>query len=371
VGPTEGQAGPADGRAEAPGPWTEAEVGAFLAGYGRRPRRLTVEALPCWWFNLVLRVEADGETLVLRRYGITPPEEVRWELALLRHLRAGGFPTIAPLVRPDGAPFGRFAGKPAILYPYIPGHSGCAATLDRETAMLQTATAIGRLHRLTGGLTLPYPRVRSGSDSRRLLAAFRDAVARRGVAADEPALAGLVAAVEAADREFAARLAAATAAPGGLPEGVVHHDAHCANVLFRDGRLVALIDFDDACPGPLVGDVGVLLGAWAIDPATDALDPERAGRLLRAYERERPLGGAERDLLPDVLALYLLGDAAAGLQDVLAAGGAGAAVEAAVREEPQYRRFRRCTAGPDWREGLRRAMRGPAPAPPAPGGPRR
>jgi Ser/Thr protein kinase RdoA (MazF antagonist) len=158
---------------------------------------------------------------------------------------------------------------------------------------------------------------------------------------------------------------------------VVHHDAHCANVLFRDGRLVALIDFDDACPGPLVGDVGVLLGAWAIDRATDALVPERAVRLLRAYEAERPLRDAERDLLPDVLALYLLGDAAAGVQDVLADAAPGAAVEAAVREEAQYRRFRRCTAGGDWREGLRRAMRGEPgepgepPAPPPPGGPRR
>src|SRR5262249_50643409 len=149
--------------AAAPEPWTEAEVGAFLAGYGRRPRRLAVEALPCWWYNLVLRVEADGETLVLRRYGLPPPEAVRWELALLRRLRAARSPTIAPLARPDGAPYGLFAGKPAILYPFIPGHDGCADALDRESAMLQTAAAIGRLHRLTAGLTLPHPRVRSGS----------------------------------------------------------------------------------------------------------------------------------------------------------------------------------------------------------------
>ena len=350
-------------------------MGAFLAGYGRRPRRLTVEALPCWWFNLVLRVAADGETYVLRRYGITPPDEILWELALLRHLHAGGFPTIAPLARPDGAPYGLFAGKPAILYPYIPGHSGCEASLDRAAAMTQTAATVGRLHRLTEGLTLPHPRVQSGSDSQRLLDGFGAAVARRGVAPDEPALAGLVAAA-AAGREFGARLAAVAAA-GGLPAGVVHHDAHCANVLFRDGRLVALIDFDDACPGPLVADAAVLLGSWAIDPQTDALVPEHARRLLDAYESQRRLSEAERDVLPDFLALYLLGDAVAGLQDTLAEVAPGAAAEAAVREEVQYRRYRRCTAGPDWRDGLRRAMRGAppeaaaGPAPPARGGRRR
>ena len=76
-----------------------------------------------WWFNVVLRVEADGELLVLRRYGVTPPAEVRWELAVLDHLQQDGFPTIAPLLRKDIADdcLGAFLGKPAILYPFVDG----------------------------------------------------------------------------------------------------------------------------------------------------------------------------------------------------------------------------------------------------------
>ena len=85
-----------------PGPYTDADVRHFLTAYGRTPARLEVTKLQSWWFNLVLRVEADDEILVLRRYGLTPPDEVRWELALLAHLRAHDFPTIEPLPRLDG-----------------------------------------------------------------------------------------------------------------------------------------------------------------------------------------------------------------------------------------------------------------------------
>ena len=50
--------------------WTTDVVRAFLGLYGRAPERLAVEPLPSWWCNTVLRVETDGEQLVLRRYGL-------------------------------------------------------------------------------------------------------------------------------------------------------------------------------------------------------------------------------------------------------------------------------------------------------------
>jgi homoserine kinase type II len=338
------------GAAQASGSWTREEVRTFLAGYGRAPRRLVVEQLRSWWWNVVLRVEADGERLVLRRYGVTPHEEVLWELALLRHLQAHDFPTIAPLPRPDGAPCGTFANQPAILYPYVEGHNGCRPELDRVRAMAEAAATIARLHRLTEGLALPHPRARSGADSRRLVRQFLAFTQERGVAPDEPALAEVVARAREVAAEFGARLAPVER---DLPRGVVHHDAHCANVLFRDERLVALIDFDDACPSFLVADVAVLLENWAADARADALRPDHAAHVLRAYERLRPLTAAERDLLPDFLALYVLGDAVTELRDELARGTAG---DPAVAACAGYRRFLRRTAGADWRGALRRAF---------------
>jgi Ser/Thr protein kinase RdoA (MazF antagonist) len=141
----------------------------------------------------------------------------------------------------------------------------------------------------------------------------------------------------------------------------VHHDAHCRNVLFHGGRLVALIDFDDACPSYLAADLAVLLGSWALrdDPGGERLpqslplDPARAARIVGVYEEARPLTAAERELLPDFLLLYLLGD---GLVDVQARLEEGIAAEEAVAGCALYQRFRRFASGSGWRDAVRRAL---------------
>ena len=241
-------------------PWSVEEVRAFLRDHGRTPRELGVEQLKSWWFNLVLRVEGDGERLILRRYGITPPEEVRWELALLAHLHAHDFPTIRPLARVDGGRLSEFGGKPAILYPYVEGSNACGPEVDRRHAMTEAAALIGRLSRLTRDLALPHPRARSGANPRRTLCGLSAWAAQRGTRPDEPRFNELVARANGALDEFEARLAPHAAA---LPRGIVHHDGHCANVLLREGQLVALIDFDDAFEGHLVAELPVLLSNWA------------------------------------------------------------------------------------------------------------
>src|SRR5437870_7688066 len=124
--------------------WTDEDVRVFLQTYGRAPTRLMVRQLPSWWLNIVMLVEADDERLILRRYGVTPPEEVRWELALLDHLQGHAFPTIAPLCRRDADDrLGEFRGKPAILYPFVEGRLGCE--LDWTVALAATVEAVARL----------------------------------------------------------------------------------------------------------------------------------------------------------------------------------------------------------------------------------
>jgi Ser/Thr protein kinase RdoA (MazF antagonist) len=340
-----------------PIPWTVDEVRAFLAAYGYAPRRLAVEQLESWWCNLVLRVEAGGEQLILRRYGLTPPEEVRWELAVLAHLRAHDFPTIAPLTRPDGDALGTFGGKPAILYPYVEGHNACQPGVDRWHAMGETAALVARLHDLTVGVTLPYPRVQSGSNSRRVLDEFLRFVRERGVAAHEPALARLVADVEQAIGEFDARFAPRA---GDLPCGVVHHDAHCANVLFQGERLVALIDFDDAYEGAVVADLPRMIYNWAHDYERQALRPERAAHIVRTYEHHRRLAEAERDLLPDYLALFALSDGIVSVQLEIERGAPADDAIAASNVYPRYHEYRHYPHPPagDWRDALRRTLLG-------------
>ena len=325
--------------------WTADEVRAFLGHYSMRPRRLRVTQLKSWWWNLVLLVEADEQRLVLRRYGITPAEEVLWELALLEHLLAHGFPTFSPLRRTDGATLGSFGGKPAILYPFVEGNNGCQS-VDPLHAMTETAKLVARMHDLTRDLVLSHPRVHSGSDSRRTIRQLLQFVQEHGLASPEHDLRELATHAARYLDAFEARLAPYER---DLPRGIVHHDAHCANVLFHDGRLVALIDFDDACPGYLIADLAVMLANWAEDRHSHGLVGNRATQLLRAYEQHRPLTGVERELLPDFLVLFTLSDAAAHVQGQLEQG---VPASVAVSECHRYRSFLQHIADPNWRSML-------------------
>jgi hypothetical protein len=64
---------------------------------------------------------------------------------------------------------------------------------------------------------------------------------------------------------------------------VSHNDVHPANVVFRDGRAVALIDFDLAGPGGGAWDFAAAARSWA--PLQDEQDiaDDRQGRSLERF----------------------------------------------------------------------------------------
>jgi hypothetical protein len=64
---------------------------------------------------------------------------------------------------------------------------------------------------------------------------------------------------------------------------VTHNDLNPANVIFRDGRAVAFIDFDLAAPGTAAWDLAVTACFWApLREATDIADSRR-DRVLHRY----------------------------------------------------------------------------------------
>ena len=63
---------------------------------------------------------------------------------------------------------------------------------------------------------------------------------------------------------------------------VSHNDLNLDNVVFRDGRAVALIDFDLACPGSRAWDVACAARLWApLRPDVDVADSRRGRGLDR------------------------------------------------------------------------------------------
>jgi homoserine kinase type II len=94
---------------------------------------------------------------------------------------------------------------------------------------------------------------------------------------------------------------AASSAYRALPRGPVHADLFRDNVMFENETLTGLFDFYFAGVDTWLFDLAVCLNDWCIDLATGQHDAKRANALLKSYQSVRPLGRAERQLLPAML----------------------------------------------------------------------
>jgi len=52
-------------------------------------------------------------------------------------------------------------------------------------------------------------------------------------------------------------------------EGIIHNDYIPGNVLFKEKTVSGVIDFDWACRGPLIKDLGISLATWSLPDGLD------------------------------------------------------------------------------------------------------
>lgn len=91
-----------------------------------------------------------------------------------------------------------------------------------------------------------------------------------------------------------------------LPQGTAHGDMTTGNFMETEGKITAIIDFDEIFNGALLWDVAELMVNNFAITDTKSLDSEfqadAAKKTLEAYETERPLSSQEIDLLSDLVA---------------------------------------------------------------------
>jgi hypothetical protein len=83
---------------------------------------------------------------------------------------------------------------------------------------------------------------------------------------------------------------------------VTHNDLNPANVIFRNGRAVALIDFDLASPGTPAFDLAVTACFWAPLRADDDIDDSRRGSVVARFRLLLDGYGADAALRREVVA---------------------------------------------------------------------
>ena len=96
--------------------------------------------------------------------------------------------------------------------------------------------------------------------------------------------------------------------PDTHPKGICHCDFHFSNVLYQGEKLIGLIDFDDANLTYLTFDLVCLIDSWTWPFPSEGLYLEQARRIVKGYEKYRPLFKLEREHLFDVHKLSILFD---------------------------------------------------------------
>jgi homoserine kinase type II len=245
--------------------------------------------------NYFVTAQRDGTS---HEYVLTLFERLSWEqlpfyLHLMKHLAQHGIPVPEPHGLPGSATAGNpdgqlehmVCGKPAAVVDRLPGSSELAP----DNAHCESVgEMLARMH-LAGA---DYPR---SQPNLRGLAWWNETVPVVLPYVDQSQ-----AALLASELAFQNHVAA-NPAFSALPRGPIHADLFRDNVLFDRGRLTGFFDFYFAGVDTWLFDIAVCLNDWCVDLASGAHDAQRASAFLRAYSGVRPLGAAERRLLPAML----------------------------------------------------------------------
>ena len=245
------------------------------------------EAIAAGTINSNFAVETDRGRWFVRVNEGKSEVDVAWEARLVGELAAGGVVTPAPIAARDGRPYAPLSsarGKWVSVFPWRPGRHLAPSEVTPERAA-ELGAALASLHVV--GLELP-------AAWRRGSIYDQDHLVSRFTRFEDLLDPELVHAIEVIGEELAA-VGAAHAIRARATMGIIHGDLFRDNVLWQDGRLVAILDFEQASGGSLAYDLAVCINDWCWDggPRFD-----RIGALLQGYQTRRPLGDGDRAALP-------------------------------------------------------------------------
>ncbi|MCR4507711.1 homoserine kinase [Pseudomonas sp. 32.2.56] len=257
------------------------ELEVFLAPYGLgRLRDFQGIAAGSENSNFFVSLEQGEFVLTLIERG--PSADLPFFIELLDVLHNAGLPVPYALRTTSGEALRSLAEKPALLQPRLAGkhvHEANAHHCQEVGALL------ARIHLATRNQPLPRKSDR-GLD---WMLAEGPSLALKLPDAQFPLLRDALAEIHTLKPRILA-----------LPQANLHADLFRDNVLFDGNHLAGVIDFYNACSGPMLYDLAIALNDWC-SQADGSLDNKRAQALLGAYAGLRPFTAAEAELWPAML----------------------------------------------------------------------
>jgi homoserine kinase type II len=262
-------------------PLARPELETFLAPYGLgRLHDFQGIAAGSENSNFFVSLEQGEYVLTLVERG--PIQDLPFFIELLDVLHEANLPVPYALRTTDGSALRELAGKPALLQPRLPGKH---IKEPNTQHCVQIGELLGHLHLATREHPLERKTDR-GLDW--MLAEGTNFLSH--LADGQKVL--LKSALDEIERLKSRILA--------LPRANLHADLFRDNVLFEGTHLTGLIDFYNACSGPMLYDLAIALNDWC-SHEDGQIDGIRARAMLGAYAGLRSFTASEAELWPVML----------------------------------------------------------------------
>ena len=257
------------------------ELETFLAPYGLG-RLLDFQGIAAGSENTNYFISLEKGEYVLTLVERGPVDEMPFFIQLLDVLHDADLPVPYALRTLDGQALRELKGKPALLQPRLAGKHIREANAQH---CAQVGELLGHLHVATRGKVLERKTDRG-----------LDWMLAEGPALKKDLTTDAARLLQLALDEISERKAQILA----LPRANLHGDLFRDNAMFEGTHLTGLIDFYNACSGPMLYDVAIALNDWCADDAGQ-IDAPRARALLGAYAALRPFTASEAELWPTLL----------------------------------------------------------------------
>lgn len=262
-------------------PLARPELETFLAPYGLG-RLLDFQGIAAGSENTNFFISLEQGEFVLTLVERGPVQEMPFFIDLLDVLHDADLPVPYALRTTDGVALRELAGKPALLQPRLAGKHVKHANAQH---CVQVGELLGHLHLATSAKVLERKTDRGLdwmlSEGAQLIARLNEEQQRL--------LQGALDEIQQCKAQILA-----------LPRANIHADLFRDNAMFEGTHLTGLIDFYNACSGPMLYDVAIALNDWCSDDQ-GAIDGQRARALLGAYAGLRPFTAMEAQLWPTLL----------------------------------------------------------------------
>lgn len=241
------------------------------------------------YINRVYDVKLDDESWVVAKFyrpGRWDRDALQDEQDFLTELAAGELPVIAPLKNAAGATLHEHEG---LFFAIFPKKGGRPVDEFNDEQWKEFGRLLARVHNV-GGQHEPRNRIVIHPDE-----STREHL--EAILAIEFPYASLKREFEQTVEELIEQIAPSF---DDVEEIRIHGDCHVANILYRPGESMFLIDFDDMAVGPCVQDL------WMMLPGHRRDSTRELNLLLQGYETFREFNNAELRLIEPLRAMRFI-----------------------------------------------------------------